>query len=127
MNEPVKIQSDDYWFKVVEMLQQNWALIEPSASRVTVFIHDAGGVFDEISCVSADAAASAMRLNRFRRYADDLAAVPASPVAAVPSPTTSQWSDLLVRPLLENRMSRHRQIQNLRRRRNLLLPRLLSG
>ena len=48
MNEPVKIQSDDYWFKVVEMLQQNWALIEPSASRVTVFIRDAGGVFDEI-------------------------------------------------------------------------------
>jgi hypothetical protein len=114
-------------FKVVEMLQQNWALIEPSASRVTVyFIHDTGGVFDEILCASADAAASAMRLNGFSRFADDRTAVPASPIAAVPSPTTSQWSDLLVRPLLENRMSRHRQIQNLRRPRDLLL-RLLSG
>jgi hypothetical protein len=67
-------------FKVVEMLQQNWALIEPSASRVTVyFIHGAGGVFDEILCASADAAASAMRLNGFSRFADDRTAVPAPP------------------------------------------------
>jgi hypothetical protein len=28
MSEPVTIQSTDYWIKVVEMLQQNWALIE---------------------------------------------------------------------------------------------------
>ena len=31
-DEFVEILSRDYWFKVVEMLQQNWALIEPSQS-----------------------------------------------------------------------------------------------
>ena len=28
MNKPVAIQSTDFWVKVVEMFQQNWALIE---------------------------------------------------------------------------------------------------
>jgi hypothetical protein len=28
MNEPVAIQSGDYWVKIVEILQQNWGLIE---------------------------------------------------------------------------------------------------
>jgi len=28
MDDEVKITSREYWFKVVEMLQQNWALIE---------------------------------------------------------------------------------------------------
>ena len=28
MDDEVKITSREYWFKVIEMLQQNWALIE---------------------------------------------------------------------------------------------------
>ncbi len=28
MEESVEMQSRDYWFKVVEMLQQNWTLID---------------------------------------------------------------------------------------------------
>ena len=28
MEQPISITSRDYWFKVVGMLQQNWALIE---------------------------------------------------------------------------------------------------
>jgi hypothetical protein len=28
MNESVAIRSSDFWVKVVEMLQQNWAVIE---------------------------------------------------------------------------------------------------
>lgn len=44
----VEIVSRDYWVKIVEMLQQNWALIDESAkSRCTVFfLHDLSGVFD---------------------------------------------------------------------------------
>jgi hypothetical protein len=72
MNELVNIQSNDYWFKVVEMLQQNWALIESTASGVTVyFIHDASGVFDQMPFASADTAAAALRLNGFRRFVND--------------------------------------------------------
>lgn len=49
MNEPVTIHSTDFWVKVVEMLQQNWALIEDEvAGAVRVyFISDTSGVFDE--------------------------------------------------------------------------------
>jgi hypothetical protein len=35
MSVSVPIQSRDFWVKVVEMLQQNWALIEPKGSKVT--------------------------------------------------------------------------------------------
>jgi hypothetical protein len=72
MTDDVTIQSTDYWVKVVEMLQQNWALIEAgTADRVLVyFVSDTSGVFDEMafSCV-ADASAALCR-NGFRRYAD---------------------------------------------------------
>jgi hypothetical protein len=32
MSDVVEINCDDFWVKVVEMLQQNWALIEPVPS-----------------------------------------------------------------------------------------------
>ncbi len=34
---PVEIKSQDYWFKIVEFLQQNWALIDETAGGCTVF------------------------------------------------------------------------------------------
>jgi hypothetical protein len=37
MTDPVKIESHDYWFKVVDMLQQNWALIDAVESRAVFF------------------------------------------------------------------------------------------
>jgi hypothetical protein len=44
MNEGIPIQSRDYWFKVIEMLQQNWALIDSAEHEVTVyFVSDASG------------------------------------------------------------------------------------
>ena len=45
-----EIRSRDYWVKVVEMLQQNWALIdvEPDGSCIVHFIHDGSGKFDEM-------------------------------------------------------------------------------
>ena len=72
MSENVSIQSNDYWFKVIEMLQQNWALIEPTAQGVIIyFVNDASGVFDEITFASSTDAEEALRLNGFGRFADD--------------------------------------------------------
>jgi hypothetical protein len=70
MSEPVAIHGADFWVKVVEMLQQNWALIEEeTAGTVRVyFISDASGVFDEIAFSSARSAHEALALNGFRRF-----------------------------------------------------------
>ena len=71
MNEPVAIQSADFWVKVVVMLQQNWALIEAEEKgdvRV-YFVTDASGVFDEIAFSSASAAREALGRNGFKRFA----------------------------------------------------------
>jgi hypothetical protein len=72
MNDPVPIQSRDYWFKVIEMLQQNWALIDASDQGVSVhFINDTSGVFDEMIFESDQAAEDALRINGFRRISED--------------------------------------------------------
>ena len=74
MQADVPIHSRDYWVKIVEFLQQNWALIEPEAVGDGVrvyFIHDLSGVFDEMTFISATDAAEALLHNEFRRYADD--------------------------------------------------------
>lgn len=72
MNEPVRIESGDFWVKVVEMLQQNWATIEPDPTTgVRVyFINDTSGVFDEIASPSASTASVALNRNGFRRFAN---------------------------------------------------------
>ena len=73
MNEPVAIQSADFWVKVVVMLQQNWALIEAEEKgdvRV-YFVTDASGVFDEIAFSSASAAREALGRNGFKRFAEN--------------------------------------------------------
>ncbi len=47
----VEILDNDYRFKVVDVLQPNWALIEPSQfdlSCVVYFIGDTSGYFDQI-------------------------------------------------------------------------------
>jgi hypothetical protein len=69
----LKIPSTDYWFKVVDMLQQNWALITPDErGTVTVFfISDASGVFDRLSFPTIADAAAALTRNGFARYAED--------------------------------------------------------
>lgn len=72
MNEPVAIQSADYWVKLIEMLQQNWALLEPEkngAVRV-YFILDDSGVFDELAFSSESAAHEQLGRNGFRRFAE---------------------------------------------------------
>jgi hypothetical protein len=62
MNQSVAIRSSDFWVKIVEMLQQNWAVIEAEemdAARV-YFVNDVGGVFDEIAFPSERTAVEAL-------------------------------------------------------------------
>ena len=73
MSDSVSIQSDDFWIKIVKMLQQNWALIEqmPEGGVRVYFIGDTSGVFDELSFSSSDDAIAALRRNGFKHFADD--------------------------------------------------------
>lgn len=72
MNAEASIQSRDYWFKVIEMLQQNWTLAEPTALGVTVYsVNDASGVFDELRFESSASAEIGLQLNGFRPFVDD--------------------------------------------------------
>jgi hypothetical protein len=74
MDAPVEIQSRDYWVKVVEMLQQNWALIDPAAKDegvIVYFVHDRSGVFDRLTFPSKEAAEAALRRNGFSKFGDD--------------------------------------------------------
>ena len=69
----IEIMSRDFWFKVVDFLQQNWALVERTNSGCNVFfISDTSGVFDELKFQSVDEAVAALCGNRFRRYEDCL-------------------------------------------------------
>jgi hypothetical protein len=69
----VEIRSRDFWFKVVDMLQQNWALVDADErGRATVyFVHDGSGVFDRITLKSVHDAEDALTRNGFRRFAAD--------------------------------------------------------
>ena len=80
----IRIKSADYWVKVVEMLQQNWALVdgELGGSARVYFVHDGGGVFDEMDFPSVTVAQEALARNRFQRWAevgDKLGAVMSPP------------------------------------------------
>lgn len=64
--------ADDPWFKFVEFLQQNWAVIvDKGATAVVVFYGDTRGVFDELEFESADDATEALIRNGFSKYLAD--------------------------------------------------------
>lgn len=69
----VEVRSRDYWFKVVEMLQQNWALVDDDASgSATIFFcDDRSGIFDRIVCPTMAEACVALARNGFSRFAQD--------------------------------------------------------
>ena len=49
-SETVSIESRDYWFKIVDFLQQNWALLDAEGAGCVVwFFGDSSGVFDDLS------------------------------------------------------------------------------
>jgi len=64
--------TDDPWFKVVEMLQQNWAIVIPTRLGVrVVFYGDTCGVFDELEFPLEQAAETALRRNGFGKFSED--------------------------------------------------------
>lgn len=73
MEQQTTITSRDYWFKVVGMLLQNWALIEcVSAGDCRIyFISDTSGVLDELEFPNALAVEAALRRNGFARFQED--------------------------------------------------------
>ncbi len=75
-NNPVQINSRDFWFKVVENLQQNWALIDDVRADCSIvyFVHDGSGVFDRLSFNNSENAMQALRRNGFSRFAEDKSA-----------------------------------------------------
>lgn len=74
--ERVEIQSRDHWFKGVEFLQQNGALIDAAAQGrgcTVFFLGDTPGVLDRMSFTLPEDAARALRRNGFARCEDDAA------------------------------------------------------
>ena len=72
--ETVEIRSRDYWFKIVEFLQQNWALIDEDANGAgctALFFGDTSGVFDRLRFSSVTEAELALLRNGFKRYDTD--------------------------------------------------------
>jgi ADP-ribosyl-[dinitrogen reductase] hydrolase len=70
---PKDLLTGELWFKVVEFLQQNWAVVRPdvnSGGTRIWFVNDGFGVFDYIDCESPAAARRALRLNGFGLYED---------------------------------------------------------
>jgi hypothetical protein len=72
MSKEIRIKSRDYWFKIVEFLQQNWALVDRHKDgAIAWFIGDTSGVFDKIVFSSTEEAFRALTRNGFRRFAND--------------------------------------------------------
>ena len=68
----VRIKSRDYWFKIVDYLQQNWALIDETTDGCVVFFFgDTSGVFDRLTFISVEEAETALRRNGFARFTED--------------------------------------------------------
>ncbi len=72
MEKLPNITSTDYWFKVVEFLQQNWAVIEENDVGCHVyFFNDLAGIFDKLDFSSRFEAENGLRRNGFDRYDED--------------------------------------------------------
>jgi hypothetical protein len=100
----ITIQSRDYWFKIVDFLQQNWALVDAVDKECVVwFLSDTSGVFDDLRFPSASDAEAALRANGFNRLEEDptSAAMLRRPEPPFVSRPPSQWPDLFHRPVLE--------------------------
>ena len=62
----------DPWFKIVEFLQQNWAvIIQRERDVLVVFYDDCCGVFDEIPFQTYDEADLALKRNGFSKFKRD--------------------------------------------------------
>lgn len=98
--EPLEIQRERYWFKVVEFLQANWALIEEGADgRARAwFINDNSGVFDSMMFESLEAAVDGLMTNGFDLFCKNPEATkflvpPPAPFKRDPHPNGRIYSD----------------------------------
>jgi len=67
--DELPIKGNELWVKVVAMLQQNWAAIEPAGKGVRVyFINDGSQVFDQMEFGSTIEAEDALARNGYRRF-----------------------------------------------------------
>ncbi|RJP93884.1 MAG: hypothetical protein C4518_05080 [Desulfobacteraceae bacterium] len=95
---PVEIRSRDYWFKIIEFLQQNWALIDETPDGYAVFFFgDTSGIFDQLSFPLVVEAEAALRRNGFSRFAEDkkaqeFIAIPQPPFHERPHPNGPIYS-----------------------------------
>lgn len=66
------IESRDFWVKTIDVLYQNWAVVNVGADGLATiyFMDGAGGVFDELPIESISSAATSLTRNGFVRYAD---------------------------------------------------------
>ena len=67
------IQSRNYWIKIVEILQQNWALVDKNSDPnicTVYFIHDEFGVFDEMEFSFVEEACQGLKISGFKRFSD---------------------------------------------------------
>lgn len=72
MEEYFNIESTDFWFKVVEFLQQNWGVIKITEPGCTIyFFGDTAGIFDQLDFSDVTEAEEALRRNGFARYVED--------------------------------------------------------
>ena len=72
MKDNINITSSDYWYKIVDFLQQNWGVIETTDTDCTIyFFGDTAGIFDQINFRSLDEAKQALIRNEFKQYDND--------------------------------------------------------
>ena len=92
------LKSDIFWVKIVDFLQQNWALIERVDNKEKViifFIQDASMIFDTIEFDTLNEAEEALLNNGFKLYLDenenftDFIAPPKKPYGESPRPIYS--------------------------------------
>jgi len=84
-NQIPAITSTNYWFKVVDFLQVNWALVDErlDGTATAWFIDDASGVFDQITFSSLESAVEGLMRNGFDLYR---VALEAQPYMTPPAP-----------------------------------------
>ena len=64
--------SGAFWVKIVEFLQQNWAVIESEEDGANVyFVTDLSEIFDEMAFGDQFEAATALTRNGFELFGDD--------------------------------------------------------
>ena len=71
LGKPILIDKpniDDWYVKLVEMLQQNWAIIKLGETTQIIFVNDPGDVFDIIEVKDQETAHDKLMQNGFDKF-----------------------------------------------------------